>query len=503
MTTFHTWFNDTHFVLDLPQYSALAPSTGLVALVGCATLVRTRSGARAVSIVVGIFVSLVVYWATRGVFPLIGGRVAGSPHALFPRVFEALALLGAACAWSVCVAGASLLDRVARRANGREFALSILALALSLGGFAYVARLRGELGPPQRPLPVLIGAANWRVQAGASIRASTQLGHRDVGGWFFRRGDVALGIDELARLRATCFDCEREITGVTVGRNVFVLRARVGPYALHRQAAYDVEDSRGNARFPLRVGARWVFRDRLEATTRAGGWAIAMADGLSHLTPEQQRANHLGERRRELRVERSFVENGIRFWELHHTDGARERIVVAYGQNGQTWVPEDRNDPWRRRQPLIEGAPERNGGDERYDRYGRYEGGIGAGVFSCRIHGLDFNYCGDGSNPRIPRGPVHARIGDSSGRGLFIAAVTLGAVVPGAGPRWAYCLESFTEGSGVEMPVWTHNVQPLPSRDPRGERFALCDPPAGEAPQRPAPSTRAQRMRERRAPSRP
>lgn len=479
MTTFQSWFGGTNFVLDLPQYAAFAPGTALVALVGVAALVRTRSISVGVSIVVGVVVSMGVHTAARGVFPLIESRMPGSPIVMFPRAINALALFAAACTWSVCAAGGAVLDRLARRAAGREYAVAIVGLLLSITGFAYAARIRAELGPPQRQLPVLLGAGNWRVQVGATIHASTQLGRRDVGLWIFRRAEVPLEASERATLRAECYECERDVTGVTVGRNALVFRARVGPYALHRMVGYDVEDARGDARFPLRVGARWTFRERLESTTREGGWASAMVNGPSHLAPRAQSSDHLSDRRRELRVERSFVEGGIRFWELHYEDAGDERTMIVYGHNGLTWVVGDRRDPWQSRELLIEGAPPR---DPRLRV-------VGAGVFSCRIRGLDFTHCGDGSNPRIPFGPVRGGARDSSGQGLFIAAITLGALVPGEGARWAYCLEQYTEGTGVEMPVWRHTTPPLASNDPRGERFALCSPPTS------APSERAAQPR--------
>ncbi|MBL8685575.1 MAG: hypothetical protein JNK05_40740 [Myxococcales bacterium] len=487
MTTFHGLFGETHFVLEVPEYTALVPATVVMALVGAATLVKTRSVARAISIAAAVAFSLVAYGSTRGVLSLFGVRRTGCALSMFPAVFAALAALAAVSGMTFVLASGAAIDRLVRRARPAEYFVAVAALGLSLCGGAFVLRMRAALGPPMDVMPQLLGDREARVQVGASTRMVAFLGWPARRGWLLGTPERALDERERARFRADCNDCVREITGVSLERISVVFRARLGPFALHRTAAYNVEDSRGDARWPLRVGERWTFRERLESTTREGGWAVAMVGGLSHLAPRTQSSNHMSERRRELRVERSFVEGGIRFWELHYEDAGDDRTMLVYGHNGLTWVVGDRRDPWQSRELLIEGAPPR---DPRLRV-------VGAGVFSCRIRGLDFTHCGDGSNPRIPFGPVRGGARDSSGQGLFIAAITLGALVPGAGPRWAYCLEQHTEGTGVEMPVSRRIVAPLASNDPRGERFALCSPPPSAPSERTAQPRPSRRTRPR------
>jgi hypothetical protein len=466
MTTFRSLIGETRYVFDLPEFAAIAPSAAVVALVGAATLVRTRGLARGLSIPPALSFAAVSYLLTRGSITLF---VRGSTYTalgLFPRVFDALAMLAAATALAFVLGLGAAIDGVARRARLWEYIVVALALALSIVSGCYLWRTRSALGSPNAPLPQLLGAYALRVQAGASIRASVALSWPANTTWIFRSPARAIDPAETARLRAECFECSREISGVTVGRDIVMFRARVGAFSVERMVAYDVEDSRGDPQFPLRVGARWTFRERLESTTRAGGWGIAMAEGLSHLTPQTMPSQRFGEGRRELRVERSFVEDGIRYWELHSNDSGVERTLLVYGHDGTTWRVEHRRNPWQERHRFVDLYPNPS------------EPGVGAGVIPCRIHGLDFTHCSNGTNPRIPRGPVRAVRREGSGQGAFIAAVTLGAVVPGAGRTWAFCLDQYTEGTGVEMPVRNFVADPPPTADPSAERTVLCEPPA-------------------------
>jgi hypothetical protein len=308
-------------------------------------------------------------------------------------------------------------------------------------------------------------------------------------GWLFRSEPRALTEQELAARHGRCDECSRSVTADAAGPVELSFRGALRGYSFDRALSFVVEDDRGDPRLPLQVGARWTFRDRLDRTTRAGGWALAMADGLRSLTPRDVVHRRLGEQRAELRVERSFVADGVRLWSLVLERDARRSTFTVFTMDGQTWLTRDLARPRAARDPWFREVP--SGMLAR------------SGLVPCPSAFVPFSLCGDGTNPRIPAGPAWGAIGDHSGTGLFVAAITLGAVVPGAGASTSWCLDSFREGSGER--ALAALVAPRESNgDPReAESLALCAAPAYERAPNESSARAARSSRARTAPSHP
>jgi hypothetical protein len=240
-----------------------------------------------------------------------------------------------------------------------------------------------------------------------------------------------------------------------------VIRARYYGYALERDWRFTATDNHGDPRLPLRVGARWIFRARHEGSTVAGGWGVAIADRrLSHLAPRDVGRPRLGDERLEFSVDSSQFRDGVRHFHLSFAaSGERSHAFWVYAQDGQTWLSEGP-------QPLI-----------RDQRDTTRAARLPAGLYPCRIGPLPLSLCSDGSNPRLPPGPIWGVRDSNAGTGLLVTLLTFGAVIPGSGPRSSWCFERFIPGTGDAMRV-IERAPLAPTSAPEAERLALCEPSA-------------------------
>lgn len=477
---------ETRVTLTVAPLWLVYALAALCALGAVISLRKAQPVAIAIVVPIALVVAAAVFSHTFGWLNLLmtpnGRAFAWS----FRPVFLAVAALSTGSSLAlVCSIGALLAALRRSELSSRIPAALALIVASTCAVFAvWMVRV---IGAPNGVVPRLGVEGVTRGQRAISHVVRVRFEWPATRNWLFTTAPRAMTEQEIATMHARCDECSRTVTTDATGPVQLSFRASLRGYTLERTVSFVVEDDRGDPRLPLQVGARWTFRDRLDRTTRAGGWAVAMADGLRSLTPRDVVHRRLGDQRAELRVERSFVADGVRLWSLVFERGARRSTVTVFTMDGQTWVTRDLEHPRAAREPWFRESPT---GMRAF-----------AGLVPCVSAFVPFSMCGDGTSPRVPAGPAWGAIGDQSGMGLFVAAITVGAVVPGAGSSTSWCLDAFTEGSGERA-----SVSAVPARategDPReAESLALCAAPAFER-ERPAsvpPPTRAVRARNTRA----
>jgi hypothetical protein len=454
-------------------------ANALLAFGAAATaLWRSTALVKAVAIPLSLVGSIAGFHWAYGVLNALSGATRGTAVAHFSTAFLAVAALTAAVAVAAWCGSIRMLSALfgAASERSRSALRSVPALALAIVGAGLVAHGRAAIGAPNSRLPKLSVHGELRGQVGVTHSVRAELVWPSARAFLFgtlpeRRLDDA----DLAANDAACFECERSFAPVDRSGELLRFRARYRGFVVERTAAFVTDDGHGDPRFPLRVGARWRFRDRYDGTTRAGGWAVAIAEGPSHIAPRDVRAHRPGELGMELRVERSHVAHGLRLWDLVFEDAGRPRSMTVYGMNGITWVVTMPEQPRERSVSLF--RPETSSGRA-----------LPGELFECSLEQLPFRVCSDGSNPRIPAGPVWAPKDSNAGSGLFVALITLGAVIPGSGPRSVWCLDGFTEGTGEALPALSTAPRAATS-DPAAESMVLCDAP------RVVPSARPPRRR--------
>lgn len=74
---------------------------------------------------------------------------------------------------------------------------------------------------------------------------------------------------QLTAIRADIAGCTASVRSDARGTLPVEVRATVGAYRLSPALPFEVEDDHGNPQWPLRVGARWSFLDRIRWTDNA------------------------------------------------------------------------------------------------------------------------------------------------------------------------------------------------------------------------------------------
>jgi hypothetical protein len=483
MSTLTVLVEQCRYTLELRTMPWMFANALLASVAAGTALWRSTALVKAAAIPLSILGGLAGFHWAYGVLNALTGATRGTAVAHFSTAFIALAALSAAVVLAAACGAVRMLSALfgASSERSRSALRSVPALALAIVGAGLLAHGRAAIGAPNSRLPTLSVDGSLRGQAGVAHAVRAELRWPSTRAFLFgtipeRRLDAA----DLAANDAACFECERSFAPVDCSGELLRFRARYRGFVVERTAAFVTDDSHGDPRFALRVGARWSFRDRYDGTTRAGGWAVAIAEGPSHIAPRDVLSHRPGEQRMELRVERSYVAHGLRLWDLVFDDNGRSSTMTVYGMNGITWVVSRPEQPRERAAPLF--RPER--GARR---------ALPGGLVECSLEALPFRVCSDGSNPRIPAGPVWAPKDSNEGSGFFVALITLGAVIPGSGPRSVWCLDHFTDGTGEAIPTLATVPRPATS-DPRAESMVLCDAPPPSTNRRP-PASRPPRGR--------
>lgn len=421
-----------------------------LSVLGAALSLRKASGATiAIAVPLSVVTAVAVFGLTHGWINLVFGPGDRSFVRHFRAVFLAVGALSSCAALAVVCAVIALLGAL-RRSDFSSRVPAVIALVFSVLCGLFAASMVRSIGAPNAIVPRLGLATSGRGQRGIEHTVRVRFEYPESRSWLFTRPSVLISDAQLAAMHARCDECSHVVSAEVPGVVQAHLRGALRGYWFERAVQFVVEDDRGDPRFPLQAGARWRFRDRIDSTTRAGGWAVAMGEGARSLVPRDVAVRRLGELRAELRVERSYVSDGVRLWSVVFERGTNRETYEVFTMGGQTFITRDPEHPRAAQSPWF--------------RDSARPVTLPSGLVACPSQFVPFSLCGDGTAPRIPAGPAGGFISDRSGTGLFVAAITLGAVVPGSGPRTSWCLDGYDSGSGDVL------ARPSTAPDAQGDR---------------------------------
>lgn len=466
MTTLRGLFGETWYAIDLPGFAALAPWAAVVVVAGVVLVRRARRLQGPFALAAVMPLALAAYAFVCGPFNALFGFSRDSAGALFSGAFRVVAF-SAACAGAGVVLGlVAFVDglRAAPARDGARAATGLLALTLALGLGGLCRRSAHALGPPNMDLLQLFPQGRWRGQVGLTHHPSAFMSRPrhmvHFMGAFWAEPTPMQG-PELSAVRADIAGCTARVRSDARGTLPVEVRATVGAYRLSRALPFEVEDDRGNPHWPLRVGARWSFRDRIRWTDNAAR-RRAIDDELE---PRGVPALRLGQARVTVRVAGVTVSHGLRLWRLVIEDGRTPTEIPVYAMNGETWVAPWGEDSMNARAhvgPLLTTAP------ASADR---------PGLRACAIRSMPFTTCGDGSRAGLPAGPLSGPLlGGREVAPIFQSSDTIGEGARLEGRNGAWCLDRFTPGDGEVMPVAARApVEPVVEGTAVTAAEALCE----------------------------
>ena len=443
MTTLRGLFGETWYAIDLPGFIALAPWAAGVVVAGVVVVRRARRLQGPFALAAVMPLALAAYAFVCGPFNALLGFSRNTPGALFSGAFRVVAF-SAACACAGVVMGlVGLIDalRAAPTRDGARAASGLLVLALALGLGGLSRRNAQALGPPNMDLLQLFPQGRWRGQVGLTHRPEAFLSRPrhmvNFMGSFWVEPEP-MHRSQLTAIRADIAGCTASVRSDARGTTQVEVRATVGAYRLSRALPFEVEDDHGNPQWPLRVGARWSFRDRIRWTDNAER-RRAIDDEVE---PRGVPAVRLGAARVTVRVTGVSLSYGLRLWRLAIEGRSTSEEVSVYGMNGETWMATRSNDGMNARAhggPLLRMAP------ASADR---------PGLRACAIASMPFTTCGDGSRAGIPVGPLGGPLyGVPDLVSVFQNTDGIGEGAEREGRSRVWCLDRFTPGDGEAMPV--------------------------------------------------